>query len=72
VVQVLVLVLYIVRILILIMSKSGFEDEILIKLIVGVVKHEACHLKHVPGKFGNFFFYGNFFKLILNKNVIII
>jgi hypothetical protein len=27
-----------VRILIL-MSKSGFEDEVLIKLIVGVVKH---------------------------------
>jgi hypothetical protein len=24
---------------ILIMSKSGFEDEVLIKLIVGVVKH---------------------------------
>jgi hypothetical protein len=28
-----------VRILIIIMSKSGFEDEVLIKLIVGVVKH---------------------------------
>jgi hypothetical protein len=25
--------------IILIMSKSGFEDEVLIKLIVGVVKH---------------------------------
>jgi hypothetical protein len=27
---------------ILIMSKSGFKDEVLINLIVGVVKH-ACH-----------------------------
>jgi hypothetical protein len=29
----------VVLVRILIMSKSGFEDEVLIKLIVGVVKH---------------------------------
>jgi hypothetical protein len=33
-------IVVLVRIL---MSKSEFEEEVLIKLIVGVVKHEACH-----------------------------
>jgi hypothetical protein len=32
-----------VLIRILIMSKSGFEDEVLIKLIVGVVKHVKAY-----------------------------
>jgi hypothetical protein len=27
----------------ILMSKSGFEDEVLIKLIVGVASCEACH-----------------------------
>jgi hypothetical protein len=43
VVLVLVLVSSILLILMLKMSKSRFEDEVLIKLIVGVVKNEACH-----------------------------
>jgi hypothetical protein len=36
-----IVVLVLVRIII--MSKSGFEDEVFIKLIVKVVKHVTCH-----------------------------
>jgi hypothetical protein len=40
-------------IVIILMSKSGFKDEVLIKMIVGVVKHvtidELGYLGSIPG-----------------------
>jgi uncharacterized membrane protein len=38
---------------ILIMSKSGFEDEVLIKLIVGVVKHVTYQPINIKPRLGS-------------------
>jgi hypothetical protein len=38
----------------ILMSKSGFKDKVLIKLIVGVVRREACHTIN-DGRVGRFY-----------------